>query len=415
MKNEMVLILDFGGLRTQLLARTIRNFKIYCEILPYNASIDKIKATNAKGIITTECSNNNDLQCDEEVFKIGVPVLKLDTNEESTNKLHQFLFDTCKCSGDWEISAFVDNAIASIKETVGDKTVLCALSGGVDSTVLAVMLHKAIGKQLTCIFVDHGLMRKFEPEQVETVFREQFDMNLIKVDAEERFLSRLSGVNDPEQKRKIIGEEFIRVFEEEAKKIGVVDFLAQGTIYPDIIESGIGGAVVKSHHNVGGLPEHVDFKELIEPLRNLFKDEVRAAGEILGIPSDMVWRQPFPGPGLGVRVIGAITKERLDILRDADYIFREEIAKAKLDREISQYFAVITDMKSVGVTKEARTYDYTIALRAVKTTDFMTAEWVKVPYEVLEIASKRICEEVNRVNRVVYDITSKPPATIEFE
>ena len=293
---------------------------------------------------------------------------------------------------------------------------LCALSGGVDSSVAAVLIHKAVGKQLTCIFVDNGLLRKNEGDEVEKVFREQFDIKLVRANAQDRFLNKLAGVTQPEEKRKIIGEEFIRVFEAEAKKIGAVDFLVQGTIYPDVIESGSGDAsVIKSHHNVGGLPEHVDFKEIIEPLRDLFKDEVRQLGIELGIPEYLVWRQPFPGPGLAVRVIGEITKYKLDILRDADAIFREEIALANLDRSINQYFAVITDMRSVGVMGDGRTYDYTLALRAVTTTDFMTADWARIPYDVLEKTSNRIINEVEHVNRIVYDITSKPPATIEWE
>ena len=314
------------------------------------------------------------------------------------------------------MSDYAKKSIEALKEKIGDKKVLCALSGGVDSSVAAVMIHKAVGKQLTCIFVDNGLLRKNEGDEVEKVFREQFDINMVRVNAQERFLGKLAGVTAPEKKRKIIGEEFIRVFESEAKKIGKVDFLVQGTIYPDVIESGAGDAsVIKSHHNVGGLPEHVDFKEIIEPLRNLFKDEVRQLGIELGIPENLVWRQPFPGPGLAVRVIGEITKDKLDILRDADAIFREEIALAGYDRKINQYFAVITDMKSVGVMGDGRTYDYTLALRAVTTTDFMTADWARIPYDVLEKCSNRIVNEVKHVNRIVYDITSKPPATIEWE
>ena len=340
---------------------------------------------------------------------------EVNSSINGTQVIKNFLFNICKCSGDWIISSFVEESIAKLKEKIGDKKALCALSGGVDSSVAAVLLSKAIGKNLTCIFVDHGLLRKNEGDEVEDVFKNQ-DINFIRVNAKDRFLAKLAGVSDPETKRKIIGEEFIRVFEEEAKKIGTVDFLVQGTIYPDVIESGLGkSSVIKSHHNVGGLPDYVDFKEIVEPLRDLFKDEVRKTGLELGIPENLVFRQPFPGPGLAIRIIGEITDDKLTILKNADSIFREEIAKAGLHKNINQYFAVLTNLKSVGVMGDERTYDYTVALRAVETTDFMTGVWSKIPYEVLEKVSSRIVNEVEHVNRVVYDITSKPPATIEWE
>jgi GMP synthase (glutamine-hydrolysing) len=330
--------------------------------------------------------------------------------------LNNFLFNICKCSADWKMSSYAEESIKALREKIGSQKVLCALSGGVDSSVAAVLIHKAVGKQLTCIFVDHGFLRKNEGDQVEEVFKKQFDINLIRVNAHDRFLDKLKEVSDPETKRKIIGEEFIRVFEDEAKKIGRVDFLVQGTIYPDVIESGVGdAAVIKSHHNVGGLPDYVDFKEIIEPLRNLFKDEVRKMGIELGIPENLVWRQPFPGPGLAIRIIGDITPEKLEILRDSDHIFREEIANAGLDRKINQYFTVLTGMRSVGVMGDERTYDYTLALRAVTTTDFMTADWARIPFDLLEKISNRIVNEVKHINRIVYDITSKPPSTIEWE
>ncbi len=511
MKHDNILILDFGGQYNQLIARRVREANVYCEVMPYNISINKIKEKAPKGIIFTggpaSVLEENAPKCAKEIFELGIPVLgicygmqlmsvmlggnvsradnreygKVDINIDNSNILfsdidketscwmshtfhvselpenfysiatslncpisamaddtrkfyavqfhpevlhtprgrdilNNFLYKVCKLAGDWKMSSFVEDKINEIRKKVGNKKVLCALSGGVDSSVAATILHKAVGDQLTCIFVDHGLLRKGEPDQVEEVFRKQFKVNLIRVNAQDRFLERLKGVADPETKRKIIGEEFIRVFEEEGKKIGHVDFLVQGTIYPDIIESGVGdAAVIKSHHNVGGLPDFVDFEDIIEPLRDLFKDEVRAAGIELGLPESMVWRQPFPGPGLAIRVIGDITKEKLDILRDTDYIFREEVAKAGLDREINQYFTVLTNMRSVGVMGDERTYDYTLAIRAVTTTDFMTADWARLPYDLLERVSNRIINEVGHINRIVYDITSKPPATIEWE
>ena len=329
--------------------------------------------------------------------------------------LRRFLYSVCGASGDWTMADYRQTAIRAIREKVGSGRALLALSGGVDSSVAAALMAEAIGSQLTCVFVDHGLMRKNEGDEVEAAFG-KWDIHFIRVNAEDRFLSKLAGVTDPETKRKIIGEEFIRVFEAEAKKIGAVDYLVQGTIYPDVIESGLGkSAVIKSHHNVGGLPDYVDFKEIIEPLRMLFKDEVRQLGRELDLPEYLVMRQPFPGPGLAIRVIGDITKEKLDTLRDADFIFRDEIAKAGLDRSLSQYFAVLTSMRSVGVMGDGRTYDYTLALRAVNTSDFMTADWSRIPYDVLDRISVRIVNEVRGINRICYDITSKPPATIEWE
>lgn len=511
MKNELILILDFGGQYNQLIARRVRECNVYSEVVPYNISIEKIKEKNPKGIIFTggpaSVFSEDSPKCSKEIFELGIPILGIcygmqlmtytlggkvakankreygttNVNIDNTSALFNgfdnvngflmshtdyvdvvpdgfknightsycpnaaienteknlygiqfhpevnnsingtlviknFLFNICKCSGDWIISSFVEDSIKKLKEKIGNKKALCALSGGVDSSVAAVLLSKAIGKNLTCIFLDHGLLRKNEGNEVEEIFRNQFDINLIRVNCKDRFLNKLVGVTDPERKRKIIGEEFIRVFEEEAKKIGTVDFLVQGTIYPDVIESGLGkSSVIKSHHNVGGLPDYVDFKEIVEPLRDLFKDEVRKTGLELGIPENLVFRQPFPGPGLAIRIIGEITDDKLTILKNSDSIFREEIAKAGLDKNINQYFAVLTNLKSVGVMGDERTYDYTVALRAVETTDFMTGVWSKIPYEVLEKVSSRIVNEVEHVNRVVYDITSKPPATIEWE
>lgn len=506
----MILILDFGGQYNQLIARRVRENGVYCEIVPYDCTLDKIRAKNPRGIIFTggpsSVYGEDTPKADPGVFTLGVPVLgicyghqfmahtlggkvenavvgeygktpvtldascslfdgispeatcwmshmdrvssapegftvvshtqecpvaaMIDTTRQlygvqfhpevehtpfGRKMLTNFLFKICKLHGSWNMASFAEAKIAEIRAAVGDKKVLCALSGGVDSSVAAVLVHKAVGKQLTCVFVDHGLLRKDEGDQVEAVFRKQFDMNLIRVNAQQRFLDKLAGIADPERKRKIIGEEFIHVFEEESKKLGQIDFLVQGTIYPDVVESGTKtSATIKSHHNVGGLPKDMKLS-LIEPLRELFKDEVRAVGEKLGIPHSLVWRQPFPGPGLAIRVLGEVTEEKLAVTREADAIFREEIALAGLDEKIWQYFACLPNIRSVGVMGDERTYCHTVALRAVTSSDGMTSDWAHIPYEVLDKVSRRIVNEVKGVNRIVYDVTSKPPSTIEWE
>lgn len=386
--------------------------------MSHNDYIEKIAPGFQVIAHTTDCPVAAAQREEQKLYAIQFHPEVLHT-QEGTKMLHNFVYKICGCEGTWKIDTFVETSIRAIREKVGSGKVLCALSGGVDSSVAAVMLSKAIGSQLTCVFVDHGLLRKNEGDEVEEVFgpKGPYDLNFIRVNAQERFYEKLKGVEEPEKKRKIIGEEFIRVFEEEAGKIGAVDFLVQGTIYPDVVESGLGGesAVIKSHHNVGGLPDYVDFKEVIEPLRDLFKDEVRKAGLELGIPKKLVFRQPFPGPGLGIRIVGEVTAQKVAMVQDADAIYREEIAKAGLDKKIGQYFAALTNMRSVGVMGDERTYDYAVVLRAVNTVDFMTAEMAEIPFVVLTKVMNRIINEVKGINRVFYDLTSKPPGTIEFE
>ncbi len=416
MKKELLLILDFGAHNNQQVAKMARLAHVYCEVAPYNISAEEIKGKEPKAMvfIGEDEATEVDAKSKAEAIKgLGVPVLEMG-NEKSEEEVKTFLFETCKFEGNWTIDAFIADMVEQIKAQVGDKKILCALSGGVDSSVCAALVHKAVGDQLTCMFVNHGLMRKNEPEQVAEIFGKQFNMNLISIDAVDRFLDKLAGVDDPEKKRKIIGEEFIRVFEEESAKLGEFDFLVQGTIYPDIIESLSNKGIVKSHHNVGGLPEDVKF-ELVEPVKWLFKDEVRAVGEALGIPHEQVWRQPFPGPGLGVRVVGAITREKLHYVREADAILREEIKNAGLDKSIWQYFTVCPGCLSVGVKDGQRTYGQAIVLRAIHSSDAMSADIAELPYPLLNKIALRIVAEVDGVNRVMYDVTPKPPSTIEFE
>ncbi len=412
-QRQLVVVVDFGGQQAQLIARRIRALHVYSEVWPHNTAWERYQAVKPQALIVCGSTHGGE-QLDSRVLELGIPVLEVSTAGLNPEDLKNFLFQVAGCRGDWSMANFIDEAVAEIKAQVGDATVICGLSGGIDSAVAAVLVHKAVGKQLTSIFVDQGLMRQGEAEEVVEVFGRQMQMQLVAVDARKRFLDALAGVADPEQKRKIIGTEFIRVFEAEARRLGDAAYLVQGTIYPDVIESGVGSALVKSHHNVGGLPEDLAFK-LIEPLRELFKDEVREIAALLGLPDSIVHRQPFPGPGLGVRCLGEITAEKLAILRHADAIVTEEIKQAGLYRSIWQAFAVLPNVQTVGVSGERRTYAHLIAIRAVNSVDAMSAEWTHLPYELLERMAQRIVAEVDGVNRVVYDITAKPPGTIEWE
>jgi GMP synthase (glutamine-hydrolysing) len=430
MKQDLIVILDLGSTQNTVIAREIRDLGVYSEIHPHDITAEELKAfENVKGIILNGGENRvvdgQAVEIRKELYELGYPMISIDYPQSkcekqfdrlpTENEMKKFIFEDCKAEANWNMKNFIEDQLELIRQQVGDKKVLLALSGGVDSSVVAAMLIKAIGQQLVCVHVNHGLMRKNESESVVKVFRDELHANLIYVDASERFLGKLENVADPEQKRKIIGSEFIRVFEEEARKLEGIDFLGQGTIYPDIIESGTKTAkMVKSHHNVGGLPKDLKF-ELVEPLKQLFKDEVRACGVELGLPHDMVYRQPFPGPGLGVRCLGAITRERLEAVRESDAILREEFAKAGLDKKVWQYFTVVPDFKSVGMKNHARVFEYMVIIRAINTIDAMTASIEKVDWDVLERITNRILAEVENVNRVCYDMSPKPPATIEFE
>ncbi len=430
MKQDMIIILDLGSTKNTVIARQIRDMGVYSEIHPHDITLEELKSLeNVKGIVLNGGENRivdgAAVEIDPSLYDCGYPVIAIDhptakcektfSDLPDTDALREFVFDTCHAEANWNMKNFIEDQVEAVRKQVGDKKVLLALSGGVDSSVVAAMLIKAIGQQLVCVHVNHGLMRKNESESVVQVFKDQLHANLIYVDATERFLGKLEGVADPEKKRKIIGGEFIRVFEEEARKLEGIDFLGQGTIYPDIIESGTKTAkMVKSHHNVGGLPEDLNF-ELVEPLKQLFKDEVRACGLELGLPSSMVYRQPFPGPGLGVRCLGAITRDRLEAVRESDAILREEFEKAGLDKKVWQYFTVSPDFKSVGVKNNARCFDYMVIIRAINTVDAMSASIERVDWDVLQRITERILAEVGNVCRVCYDMSPKPPATIEFE